>query len=74
MPQVYDPVEDEKLCVFLIERALSALPEGREEILGIFDLRGFGTANSDLRFITFLVRFTTPSYFCSVNTLLETWS
>lgn len=59
---------------FLIEKALSALPEGREEILGIFDLRGFGIANSDLRFLTFLVRFTTPAYFCSVNTLLETWS
>ncbi|KAL6181830.1 hypothetical protein ACLB2K_048479 [Fragaria x ananassa] len=53
-PGVHDPVEDEKLCVFLIERALSALPEGREEILGIFDLRGFGIANSDLRFLTFL--------------------
>ncbi|KAL6177490.1 hypothetical protein ACLB2K_049016 [Fragaria x ananassa] len=51
-PGVHDPVEDEKLCVFLIERALSALPEGREEILGIINLRGFGTANSDLRVST----------------------
>ena len=59
MPQVHDPLENEKLCVFLIEKALSQLPEGREEILGIFDLRGFGTANSDLKFITFLVSFTT---------------
>ncbi|KAM5571981.1 phosphatidylinositol transfer protein CSR1 [Rosa sericea] len=53
-PAVHDPAENEKLCVFLIEKALSALPEGREEILGIFDLRGFGTENSDLKFITFL--------------------
>ncbi|XP_062029604.1 phosphatidylinositol transfer protein CSR1 isoform X2 [Rosa rugosa] len=53
-PAVHDPAENEKLCVFLIEKALGALPEGREEILGIFDLRGFGTENSDLKFITFL--------------------
>ncbi|XP_050377612.1 phosphatidylinositol transfer protein CSR1 [Argentina anserina] len=53
-PGVHDSLENEKLCVFLIEKALSAIPEGREEILGIFDLRGFGTANSDLKFITFL--------------------
>lgn len=53
-PGVHDPVENEKLCVFLIEKALNALPEGREEILGIFDLRGFGTENTDLKFLTFL--------------------
>ncbi|PON72232.1 CRAL-TRIO lipid binding domain containing protein [Parasponia andersonii] len=54
LPAVHDPVENEKLCVFLIEKALSKLPEGREEILGIFDLRGFGTENADLKFLTFL--------------------
>ncbi|KAB2609315.1 motile sperm domain-containing protein 2 [Pyrus ussuriensis x Pyrus communis] len=52
--KVHDPAENEKLCVFLIEKALSALPEGSEEILGIFDLRGFGRENADLDFITFL--------------------
>ncbi|XP_057472559.1 uncharacterized protein LOC130761108 [Actinidia eriantha] len=46
--------ENEKLCVFLIEKALSKLPAGKEEILGIFDLRGFGTDNADLQFLTFL--------------------
>lgn len=54
---MHDHAENEKLCVFLIEKALSALPEGTEDILGIFDLRGFGTENADLSFITFLVRF-----------------
>ncbi|XP_057952242.1 CRAL-TRIO domain-containing protein C3H8.02 [Malania oleifera] len=49
-----DPVENQKLCVFLIEKALSKLPVGKEEILGIFDLRGFGPENADLQFITFL--------------------
>lgn len=49
-----DPSEDERLCVFLVEKALSKLPDGKEEILGIFDLRSFGTKNADLRFLTFL--------------------
>lgn len=53
--QVHDPIENEKLCVFLIEKALSKLPDGKEEILGIFDLRGFGTENADLKFLTFVV-------------------
>ncbi|XP_038685590.1 phosphatidylinositol transfer protein CSR1-like isoform X2 [Tripterygium wilfordii] len=53
-PAVHDPVENEKLCVFLIEKAMSKLPAGKEEILGIFDLRGFGIENADLKFITFM--------------------
>uniref|UniRef100_A0A2P2JIQ3 Uncharacterized protein MANES_14G063300 n=1 Tax=Rhizophora mucronata TaxID=61149 RepID=A0A2P2JIQ3_RHIMU len=51
----HDPVQNEKLCVFLIEKALAKLPAGKEEILGIFDLRAFGTDNADLKFLTFLV-------------------
>lgn len=54
---MHDPVEDEKLCVFFIEKALSKLPPGKEQILGIIDLRGFGTENADLKFLTFLVTF-----------------
>ncbi|KAI4342529.1 hypothetical protein MLD38_027149 [Melastoma candidum] len=53
-PNAQDPIENEKLCVFLIEKALSKLPPGQEQILGIFDLRGFGTANADLKFLTFM--------------------
>lgn len=53
-PEKQDPVEDEKLCVFLVEKALSRLPAGKQDILGIFDLRGFGTANADLKFLTFV--------------------
>ncbi|XP_030531281.1 phosphatidylinositol transfer protein CSR1 [Rhodamnia argentea] len=53
-PAVHEPIENEKLCVFLIEKALSKLPDGKEEILGIFDLRGFGTENADLKFLTFM--------------------
>ncbi|KAF2573663.1 hypothetical protein F2Q70_00000525 [Brassica cretica] len=49
-----DPIEDEKLCVFLLEKALSKLPAGQHKILGIFDLRGFGSQNADLKFLTFL--------------------
>lgn len=53
--QVHDPRDNEKLCVFLIEKALSKLPAGQEQILGIVDLRGFGTKNADLSYLTFLV-------------------
>ncbi|XP_028059736.1 phosphatidylinositol transfer protein CSR1 isoform X3 [Camellia sinensis] len=53
-PAKQNPIEDEKLCVFLVEKALSRLPAGKEDILGIFDLRGFGTENTDLKFITFV--------------------
>ncbi|XP_031287759.1 uncharacterized protein LOC116146482 isoform X4 [Pistacia vera] len=63
LPAVHDPVEDQKLCAFLVEKALSKLPPGKEEILGIFDLRGFRTENADLKFLTFMVKF------CSVETV-----
>ncbi|XP_031404732.1 CRAL-TRIO domain-containing protein C3H8.02 isoform X2 [Punica granatum] len=53
-PSVHDPIENEKLCTFLIEKALDKLPPGKEEILGIFDLRGFGPENADLKFLTFI--------------------
>ncbi|TKY55229.1 Motile sperm domain-containing protein 2 [Spatholobus suberectus] len=53
-PEAQDPADDERLCVFLIEKALSKLPTGKEQILGIVDLRGFRTENADLKFLTFL--------------------
>lgn len=53
-PGKHNPSEDEKLSVFLIEKALTKLPAGSEEILGIFDLRGFGAQNADLKFLTFV--------------------
>ncbi|CAN8251823.1 unnamed protein product [Cochlearia groenlandica] len=54
IPGMLDPIEDEKLCVFLLEKALSKLSGGQHKILVIFDLRGFGTQNADLKFLTFL--------------------
>ncbi|KAK7291618.1 hypothetical protein RIF29_06911 [Crotalaria pallida] len=53
-PDAQDPAEDERLCAFLIEKALRKLPTGKEQILGIIDLRGFGTQNADIRYLTFL--------------------
>ncbi|KAJ8623078.1 hypothetical protein MRB53_031607 [Persea americana] len=53
--QKQDPRESEKLCVFLIEKALSQLPDGKGEILGIVDLRGFTTENGDIMFLKFLI-------------------
>jgi hypothetical protein len=55
LEQKQDPVMNQKLCVLLLERALSKLPPGTENILGIFDLRGFRTENGDLQFLRFLV-------------------
>ncbi|KAL6583777.1 hypothetical protein OROMI_003066 [Orobanche minor] len=49
-----EPYEDEKLCVFLIEKALRALPAGKQEILVMIDLRGFRTQNADIKFVTFV--------------------
>lgn len=53
-PGEYELYEDERLCVFLIETALSKLPEGKQEVLVILDLRGFQAQNSDLKFLTFV--------------------
>ncbi|XP_022896734.1 CRAL-TRIO domain-containing protein C589.09, mitochondrial-like isoform X2 [Olea europaea var. sylvestris] len=53
-PEEHEYHDDERLCVFLIEKALRKLPDGKEEILGIFDLRGFGMQNADIKFLTFL--------------------
>jgi len=57
MPQEQDPADDQRLCVFLIEKALSKLPTGEEQILAVFDLRGFGPENADLKYLKFLVMF-----------------
>ncbi|GFP90732.1 motile sperm domain-containing protein 2 [Phtheirospermum japonicum] len=49
-----EPHEDEKLCVFLIEKALRKLPDGKHKILVIIDLRAFRTQNADIKFVTFV--------------------
>ncbi|CAL5088341.1 unnamed protein product [Urochloa decumbens] len=54
-PSTQDPVENEKLCAYLVEKAISRLPLGTENILGIFDLRGFRVENGDLQFLKFLI-------------------
>ncbi|XP_068637682.1 CRAL-TRIO domain-containing protein C3H8.02 [Aristolochia californica] len=54
-PAKQDTLESEKLCVFLIETALSRLPPGKEDILGVFDLRGFSTENGDIGFLMFMI-------------------
>jgi hypothetical protein len=48
-------VESQRLCVHLLDRALEALPEGQDTVLGIFDLRGFSSRNADLGFVRFMV-------------------
>ncbi|WVZ09130.1 hypothetical protein V8G54_013660, partial [Vigna mungo] len=63
IPMALDPADDERLCVFLIEKALSKLPTGKEKLLGIVDLRGFRTENADLKFLTFLVIFDVFYYY-----------
>ncbi|XP_020269112.1 CRAL-TRIO domain-containing protein C3H8.02 isoform X2 [Asparagus officinalis] len=62
-PSKQDTSENEKLCVYMVEKAISKLPDGVEEILGIVDLRGFGVENGDVGFLKFLVRF------CDVETV-----
>ena len=48
-------VESQRLCVFLLDRAMENIPEDQETILGIFDLRGFTSKNTDLGFVRFMV-------------------
>ncbi|KAI4970259.1 hypothetical protein ZWY2020_001173 [Hordeum vulgare] len=53
-PSKQDPLENEKLCAFLVKR-LYETSHGTDNILGIFDLRGFGVENGDLQFLKFLI-------------------
>ncbi|KAF5199935.1 Motile sperm domain-containing protein [Thalictrum thalictroides] len=53
-PAKEDSIENQKFCAFLIEKALKRLPNEEGEILGIFDLRGFGVENADLEFLKFM--------------------
>ena len=53
-PDAKDPANNEKLHVFLIEKALSLLPAEQGQIFGIMDLRGFSIENADLRYPIFL--------------------
>ncbi|KAJ6799322.1 CRAL-TRIO domain-containing protein C3H8.02 isoform X1 [Iris pallida] len=54
-PSKEDIIENEKLCVYLVEKAVSKLPDGVEDILGILDLRGFRAKNADVSYLKFLV-------------------
>nr|CAD1838335.1 unnamed protein product [Ananas comosus var. bracteatus] len=54
-PSKQDRAEDEKLCVFLVEKALSKLPPGVDHILVIVNLRGLRAENADFMFLKFLV-------------------
>jgi hypothetical protein len=47
--------ESQRLCVHIVEQAVSQLEPPAEQILGIFDLRGFQQKNTDWPFIKFLV-------------------
>jgi len=47
--------DSKRLCVHLLEEAISQLEPGTETLLGIFDLRGFASKNADLGFVRFLV-------------------
>jgi hypothetical protein len=50
------PIEDsQRLCVYSLNTALSKLPEGREQIMGLIDLRGISLSNIDLVFVAFMV-------------------
>lgn len=50
------PLEDSKrLCIYSLETALSKLPPGGEQILGVIDLRGMSLANIDMVFVAFMV-------------------
>ncbi len=47
--------DSKRLCTHLLDSALAALPPGQEQLVGLFDLRGFGARNADFEFAAFLV-------------------
>jgi hypothetical protein len=50
------PIEDSKrLCTCMLDTALSQLPPGGEQILGVIDLKGMSLSNVDLEFVAFMV-------------------
>jgi len=50
------PIEDSKrLAGHVLDQAIAALPPGGEQIMGIFDLRGFELKNADLQFAAFII-------------------
>lgn len=53
----FPPQSSQLTCAYVLEQAVRALPPGQENILGVFDLRGFGTQNADILFAKFLVWF-----------------
>lgn len=54
--------DSQRLCAWILDAALAALPPGQECVLGIFDLKGFSLQNADLGFARFLVRGGPPSF------------
>lgn len=69
--QDLEPYEDEKLCVFLIEKALSKLPPGKQEILVIMDLRRFETHNVDIKLLPFAVSSCKMKFFLYLTLLVN---
>eukprot|EP00879_Flechtneria_rotunda_P022721 GHRR01023997.1.p1 GENE.GHRR01023997.1~~GHRR01023997.1.p1 ORF type:complete len:213 (+),score=44.95 GHRR01023997.1:343-981(+) len=50
------PLEDSKrLCAYSLDTALSKMPPGVEQILGVIDLKGMQLSNIDLPFVAFMV-------------------
>lgn len=47
--------DSKRLCILTLEKALKQLPEGKDTVLGVFDLKGFKQKNGDLGFAGFLV-------------------
>ncbi|KAI8470161.1 MAG: CRAL-TRIO domain-containing protein [Monoraphidium minutum] len=47
--------ESKRLCAHVLDGAVASLPPGGEQMMGVFDLKGFELKNADLQFAGFLV-------------------
>jgi len=47
--------QSQQLCAIIIDNAVGSLPPGGEQIMGIFNLRGFGLENADFDFARFMI-------------------
>jgi hypothetical protein len=55
-PQGEYPIADSKrLAGYVLDQAVASLPPGGEQIMGLFDLRGFELKNADLQFAAFII-------------------
>ena len=48
--------QSQALCAYFVEQAIASRPAGVDNVIGIFDVEGFGMQNADFSFVRFLIQ------------------